>query len=286
MDTVGDNVLKIKTFDLNTLVSGASIVISAKRGSGKSILIRHLMYHYHNVLHFPAGIVCSKSERVDPFYKNFFPDIFIYDDCEKAFNKILTRQTKIKTMNDKIKREHLDHPLIDGRLLLVLDDVLASAKVWSKSETMKEIMYNGRHYDITLIIAVQDTMALTPDVRNNMDYVFLFNNDIYVEVEKLWKYYAGIFPKVRMFADVLNQVTEDYGVLVIIRRGVNSNNLLDKIARFKATYNLPKFMFGSDKTVKYYKTHYDKDWLNKENMLKEKYNMIGRNSNHTMVKFG
>lgn len=72
---------------------------------------------------------------------------------------------------------------------------------------MNEIIFNGRHYDITLIMSVQDIVALGPGVRNNIDYVFLFNNDIKIEVEKIWKYYEGIFDSCMTFQKVLNQVT-------------------------------------------------------------------------------
>lgn len=35
--------------------------------------------------------ICSNSEKIDPYYKNFCPDLFIYDNCIKAFSKILVR---------------------------------------------------------------------------------------------------------------------------------------------------------------------------------------------------
>lgn len=279
-----EQTLRIKKFDLNIMCDHPTIVINAKRGSGKSVCIKHLMYYYHTVKKYPIAIVCSNSEKVDPYYKNFCPDLFIYEDCVKAFNKILIRQKKIKSKNEKIKAGEEQGEIEDGRLLLVLDDVLANAKEWTKSQDMSEIIYNGRHYDITLIIAVQDIVALGPGIRNNIDYVFLFNNDIKVEVEKMWKYYAGIFDSCRTFQEVLNQVTEDYGILVINRRNPESNNLVDKIGRFKAQYNLPPFMFGSEKTIKYAKKHYDKNWFDRQNELQEKYNMVGKKLNHTIVK--
>lgn len=36
-------------------------------------------------------------------------------------------------------------------------------------------------------------------------------------------------------------------------------------------------MFGSDKTIKYAKKYYDKNWLDRQNELQEKYNMVGKN---------
>ena len=87
--------ITVGPFDLNSMVKNPTILLNAKRGSGKSVCIKHLLWYFGNVLHYPAGILCSKSESVDPFYQDFFPDSFIYDSCsDELFTKILRRQSK------------------------------------------------------------------------------------------------------------------------------------------------------------------------------------------------
>lgn len=261
--------LRVHDFNLDKICKNPTIILNAKRGSGKSICIKHLIYHFGNKLKYPVGIICSKSEKVAPFYQNFFPDLFIYDDCQTAFNKVLTRQKNIAIKNKKRKTD--GKKLIDSRLLLVLDDVISNAKEWSNSPAMKEIMFNGRHYDITMILAVQDTVAVPPSARNNFDYIFLFNNDIENEIEKIYKMYAGIFSKKGDFKEVLKTVTEDYGILVIIRRDSISNQLEDKIARFKANINLIPNMFGSEKFKMIHKKRYNHKWEEEELNAIEKF---------------
>lgn len=259
--------LHIHEFDLNKLCKNPTIILNAKRGSGKSVCIKHLIYHFGNILKYPVGIICSGSEKVSPFYQYFFPDLYIYDDCNAAFDKVLTRQRSLAFKNIKRKKEGKE--LLDSRLLLVLDDVISNAKEWNRSESMGEIMFNGRHYDITLILAVQDTVAVPPRIRNNFDYVFLFYNDIENEIRKIYEMYAGIFPNKNDFKEVLKAVTEDYGILVVIRRGYESNQLEDKIARFKANIKLQPYMFGCNNFIKLFNKKYNNDWQ-EEKLLADK----------------
>lgn len=261
--------LRIHDFNLDKMCKHPTIILNAKRGSGKSICIRHLMYHFGDKLKYPVGIVCSKSEKVNPFYQNFFPDLYIYDDCMTAFNKVLVRQKSIIAKNKKRVSEGKEP--VDARLLLVLDDVISNAKEWNNSAAMSEIMFNGRHYEITLILAVQDTMAVPPKARNNFDYIFLFNNDIENEIEKMYKMYAGIFSKKSDFKEVLKTVTEDYGILIIIRRESTSNDLEDKIARFVANIKLKPKIFGCNKFLTIHKKKYNSKWEEEELKAIEKF---------------
>lgn len=250
----------VNRFDLKSMVNNPTILLNAKRGSGKSVCIKHLLNYFSSYLHYPVGILCSKSEAVDPFYQKFFPDSFIYDSCsDELFNKILTRQSKLISENKKNPDKQKD-----SRLIVVLDDVISDAKSWKNSNALNEIMFNGRHYDITFILAVQDVVAVGPAIRLNFDYVFLFKNDIKNEIDKIYKYYAGVFPSSKIFNEVLQKTTENYGILVLIKRGEKSNALNDKIARFKADVNIQPSMFGCSKFKEIHRKRYDIDWKEKQ----------------------
>lgn len=253
----------VNKFDLNTMVKNPTILLNAKRGSGKSVCIKHLLWYFSTILHYPVGVLCSKSEAVDPFYQKFFPDSFIYDSCsDELFNKILRRQSKLVSENEK--RKSRGEQTKDSRLIVVLDDVISDAKSWKNSNALGEIMFNGRHYDITLILAVQDVVAVGPAIRLNFDYVFLFKNDVKNEIDKIYKYYAGVFPSAKIFNEVLQRATEDFGILILIKRGEKSNSLNDKIARFKADLNIQPSMFGCFKFKELHKKRYDSEWKEKQ----------------------
>ena len=58
-------------------------------------------------------------------------------------------------------------------------------------------------------------MGLPPVLRNNLDYVFIFRNNIVKERQKIYDNYAGMFANFEVFNQVMNQCTENYECLVI-----------------------------------------------------------------------
>ena len=74
-------------FDLNRIKQGATCILVAKRRSGKSVAIKELIHHFDVNCGIKAGVICSHSEESDPYYSKFFPDTFIFDDCEKMLRK-------------------------------------------------------------------------------------------------------------------------------------------------------------------------------------------------------
>ena len=78
---------KIKELDLNNLrpldindESGAKYAFIGKPGVGKSQAILQLAYTKKHII--PVAEVYSGSERYDPFYKQYFPDLCIHDDFD------------------------------------------------------------------------------------------------------------------------------------------------------------------------------------------------------------
>jgi hypothetical protein len=50
---------------------------------------------------------------------------------------------------------------------LIADDCAGSVSEWGKSDHLSELFFNGRHYHITTIIALQDEQLLPPKIRSN-----------------------------------------------------------------------------------------------------------------------
>ena len=163
--------MAIREFNLNQMVTNPSILCIGKRGSGKSFLLRDLLYHFRNI---PAGIIISPTERMHGDHKRYFPDLYIHDNITDAtMNNILLRQSE---MINKAK-QNIDHK-IDPSALLIMENCLSSKKEWSKNKIIQEIMINGRHYYLTNIVTMQCPMGISPDMRLNFDYVFLGEADL------------------------------------------------------------------------------------------------------------
>ena len=248
------NMLQIQEFNLGRMVPNPSILIIAKRGSGKSFITREIMHHYRNI---PGGIVVAPTDTTNSFYKHFFPDLYIhYNLKDTTLKKLLARQTmmmgKAKNSSDKI----------DPSAILIMDDCLSSKKAWVKNECISEVLMNGRHYGLTYIITMQTPIGITPDLRLNFDYVFLLNENSAVNKKKLWDNYASMFPTFDCFEKIFDKCTENYCAMVIDNRNPWSN-LADNVFWFKAHEH--KFSFGSTIFKDLHNKLYDPSYIKKRN---------------------
>lgn len=251
------NKFQILEFKLSRMVIDPSIVMIAKRGSGKSFITRDLVYNYRKI---PGGCVLAPTDRMNSFYKYFFPDLYIhYDIKDTTFKKILARQSM---MIEKMKEKKKVGLKVDPSAILIMDDCLARKKSWAKDESIMEILMNGRHYRLTYILTMQTPLGITPDLRLNFDYVFLLKEDSTINKKKLWDNYASMFPSMGAFEKVFGKCTEDYRAMVIDNRKP-SDNIQDKVFWFRAKDR--KFSFGSKKFKKLHKKYYDPNFQRKKN---------------------
>ena len=65
-------------------------VFIGKRETGKSFLVKDLLYYHRDV---PAGTVISGTESANTFYGNIIPNLFIHDNyTPEIINNSLKRQ--------------------------------------------------------------------------------------------------------------------------------------------------------------------------------------------------
>ncbi|AGF85374.1 packaging ATPase [Moumouvirus goulette] len=255
-------------FRLEKMVIDPSIVMIAKRGSGKSFITRDIIYHYR---HIPGGVVIAPTDKMNSFYKYFFPDLYIhYDIKETILTKILERQRK---MIQKQKEKKKLGIRIDSSGILIMDDCLARKKSWAKDESIMEILMNGRHYKLTYILTMQTPLGITPDLRLNFDYVFLLKEDSAINLKKLYENYASMFPNIYTFEKAFKKCTEDYKSMVIDNRKP-SDSIQEKVFWFKAKER--KFSFGSKRFKEIHKKYYDPQYMMKRSNLLDNALLLGK----------
>jgi len=115
---------------------------------------------------------------------------------------------------------------------------------------------NGRHWRITFMITMQYCMDLPPDLRANIDYIFILRENIIQNQEKLYKNFFGIFPHIDTFKEVMNACTEGYDCLVLDNTS-RSNKITDCVFWYKAKPDR-KFKIGSKELWSYNKKNLDK----------------------------
>lgn len=257
LETQTGDKLPIKEFTLEEMCENPSIIMVAKRGSGKSWITKAIIYKFADI---PIGAIISPTEKDSPFFSDFFPNTFIYYKYDsKILKKILFRQ---KIILKKAREKKLEGKYIDPRALVVMDDCLASKGSWAKDPLVYELLFNGRHRRITYILTMQFPLGITPDLRSNFDYVFLLAEDILSNLKRIYEHYAGMFPDFNSFREVFRQLTEDFGAMVIKNRGARVD-LHDKIAFYKAP-NLKNvnLKFGCKQFRTYHKKNYNEEWDN------------------------
>lgn len=222
MGDKGTKPYTIRKFDLTKMQKDSTICIIGKRRSGKSFLMRDILYHFQD---FPKGVVISETESANPFFKNFVPDSFIYDNVTPdLLNMIIQRQKRrIQLSGNKDK----------ARMFLVMDDCLASASKWKNSDAIKELFMNGRHLAIFYIVTLQYMKGISPDLRGNLDYIFVFKDTVIGNRRKLYETFAGAIPSFELFCSILDMCTEDYKCLVFSAAG-DSNRMEDCVFWYKA----------------------------------------------------
>ena len=227
--------LELKKFDMKRITflkeenKGPVVVLIGRRDTGKSILVRDLLYHQRDI---PIGTVISGTEAGNGFYSSHVPKLFIHDEYNTAIiENILKRQ---KTVLKQIKKEMETYKKsnIDPRAFVILDDCLYDS-AWTKDKVMRLLFMNGRHWKMMLIITMQYPLGVPPNLRTNIDYVFILREPYISNRKRIYENYAGMFPTFESFCQVMDQCTENFECLVI-KNNAKSNKLQDQIFWYKA----------------------------------------------------
>ena len=216
--------LELKKFDMSQISDDKVVVLIGKRDTGKSFLCRDILFHHKDI---PVGQVISGTEGANQFYQQIIPKLFIHGEfTPDIVSNMLKRQ---KLMIDKINGGDRG---TDPRAFLILDDCLYD-NTWAKDKNMRSVFMNGRHYKLLFLLTMQYALGIPPNLRTNIDYVFILRENYVSNRKRLYEHYAGMFPTFEMFCQVMDQCTENYECLVI-NNNSKSNKLEDQIFWYKA----------------------------------------------------
>jgi len=237
--------LELRRFDMRNITfrpnenKGPVIVMIGRRDTGKSFLVRDLLFHHQDI---PIGTVISGTEAGNGFYAEHVPKLFIHEEYNSVLiENVLRRQKNVlKQMNKEI--EAYGRTTIDPRAFVILDDCLYDQS-WARDKLMRLLFMNGRHWKVMLIITMQYPLGVPPNLRTNIDYVFILRENYLTNRKRIWENYASMFPTLEAFCSIMDQTTENYECLVI-NNNAKSNKLTDQIFWYKAETR-PDFKLGS-----------------------------------------
>jgi hypothetical protein len=227
--------LELRKFDMRSITfkanesKGPVIVLIGRRDTGKSYLVRDLLYYHQDI---PIGTVISGTEEGNGFYGKLVPKLFIHNEYNTAIiENILKRQKQVLKQINK-EMQQFNRSTIDPRTFVILDDCLYDNS-WSRDKLMRCLFMNGRHWKVMLVITMQFALGVPPALRTNIDYVFILRDPYLSNRRRIYENFAGMFPTFEAFCQIMDQCTENYECLVI-NNNAKSNKLQDQIFWYKA----------------------------------------------------
>lgn len=248
----------ISKFDIKKIKPNSTCVLIGKRGTGKSVLVKEIMYHMRNI---PIGTVFTLTDEITATFSDCVPPYFIKDKYDsKILENIFDRQKKKITdiVNNNLhyfknRQECLDwiKTDINNYCFVTLDDILSDSTYWKNDKQIKKMFFEGRHYLILFILTMQIPLGIPPSLRTNIDYVFITKTVSIADKKKLFENYGGSFNNFEHFKLTLDIVTDDHKCMVIDNQ-TNKSNFTDQIFWYKGQKDR-EFKICSDKTWEFSK---------------------------------
>jgi hypothetical protein len=224
--------LKIRKFDMKTMPADAVVLLVGKRGTGKSTLLKDICYHMKDQLH--CGIACCPTEdsvEGADGLSSFIPGPLIHEAYKpQVVEKLLTYQKKYIKKHGKEGTK---------RQFIILDDCMYDKKVLKGTE-LRAVFLNGRHRRLFFINAIQYLCDLTPDLRTNVDMVFVLKENILSNKERLFRHFFGMFTDFPTFCQTMDALTSNFGAMVLNNR-TRSTKLEDQVFWYTANPKIPSF---------------------------------------------
>jgi len=250
----------IDPLDIHKIPQARTIMIIGKRNTGKTTLLADICYHRQQM---QFGITFAGSIGSRLAVAQFHPDTFIYDTFDPDVLANFWRH--VRKTNGALRRR--GQPMLD--MWCILDDTGFEDKMRS-DRTLREIMMNGRQYNLTIIVCLQDGKSFHPNMRSQVDYVFILKAVALEVTNKIWDTFAGgHFPDKITFLRVLRECTRNYRALVIKNSDIDESegDFDGSVFFYKAKPQHRPFTIGSDDMwrhhFKVYNEHYESDEENK-----------------------
>jgi hypothetical protein len=221
--------LNMKKFDMKNIPQDAVCVFIGRRRTGKSTLVRDLLYHHQNM---PIGTVISGTEESNGLYGKMVPQIFIYGEYTAAILERYVKRQKMVMMKIQQEAAAGRQSRIDPRSFLILDDCMYDDS-WTHDKNIRYLFMNGRWLKVFFLITMQYPLGIQPALRTNVDFVFILREPYQSNRERIYRNYGSAFPSFEFFCQVMDQCTQNYECLVI-NNATQSNKLEDAAFWYKA----------------------------------------------------
>jgi hypothetical protein len=182
--------MPIEPFNIQTLEKNSVVLIVGRRNTGKSFLVRDLLYHHRDLSN---GIVVSPTEPNEHFYQ------------------------EVVSSKDTIYEEYTpdlwqSHPI---NAFIVFDNALYD-KAWPTDAFIRRLFMEKKSL---FLFTMPFALGIPPYLRTNVDYVFILRDSMEKSRQRLYlQYGSDVFPTFEAFGQAMDECTDNYECLVMDQR--------------------------------------------------------------------
>jgi hypothetical protein len=205
--------MNIQAFDATTMRPNSNMFLLGKRGSGKSVLLKDLMYHHRDKLDFGVAMSSHKPNELDAF----IPKPCLFDTYNAGVVDNMMEYQKASTY----------------RTFVISED----CEMDTSSPGVRAMHLNGRHRNLSFIRSEQYLKPMPVHIRHQIDYVFVGNTS---QREEVWKTFFSVFTDYERFGQVFDACTQNHGFMVYDAT-VRSHDIEDIVFSYTPSLTTPHF---------------------------------------------
>jgi Poxvirus A32 protein len=199
----------------------------AKRNSGKTHLIKYLIHSFLDKKNFQWGVVFSatnfNTKQLDIVDKKFQ-----FDSVKES---VLEQIIKIQEENKSKSKKKIG-------CFIIFDDVLGSVNF--KSDILTRLFSTCRHNNISIFLATQYLKSVPPLIRQNSDYVFLFQIKNLNTLRDFYDEWGSNFETFDEFKIYFRNTVVGYSCLLVDQKD-NTKKEMEIYSCFTAPNTYPDF---------------------------------------------
>jgi len=193
----------LRYFDTDAVPDSSVVFILGRRGSGKSTLAANLLATKRKTFN-NGGICVSPTESVNPFWSKHIPKKYVFDKWNpRMVTKLLEGQKQIRLAGEEPKP-----------VFAIFDDLMFSSN-FSHSTELKQLVLNGRHSNVFVVVLAQYIFDIPPAIRSNVDFVFVLQDNVIVNRKNIYEHFGGIFASFDDFDKIMKKSTSDSDAMVL-----------------------------------------------------------------------
>jgi hypothetical protein len=236
---------EIKRWRISKIPNDCVIFIIGRRGTGKTTDALEIFYKKR--YEFAFGLIFCGNKATIKRYEKHFPSTFIHDEYDSEL------LAKFFFQQEQRVEEGTAQPVF-----VLIDDCLWSKRSITDDPVFIRLCNNGRHAKICLVVLFHYPMAMSSELRGEVDYAVLKHEKVPANRERLYDAFNTVFESKSDFNACLKQLTLDYGAMVLDNHSCHSEAIEENCYWQKVKNVQRKFRVNPDGSWwKYHKQKFD-----------------------------